>query len=404
MIAKDRIKTLAQEIGFDACGITLAEPEQEAERTLESWVQEGKHGDMAYLENYEERKQRFRNRFPEAKSVIVLGVNYFSEHKLSSWEAIHQPVIPAKAAPQGCCPPWSSPCGTGIHKYGSPIKTFGDDTSCPRNDKLTGRVARYAWGKDYHKVIARKLELLAQKIKDEAGSNCKIQFEPSVDTKPLLERTLAEKAGLGFIGKQTQLLSLQFGPWLFLGELVTNLDLEPDQPFSGSCGTCRLCIEECPTDAIEESGPIDARKCIAYLTIEHKSEIPLELRPKIENWVFGCDQCLQVCPYTAKQKETKWDNLRAGAGFGSELDLLKLFEIKSNGEYEKLFGETAISRANRKQLLRNACVVLGNVGTEKALSVLQKAAEDHSLLVREHAKWAIQRIEERIDNLSKVGS
>lgn len=387
MVTKERIKQLAHEAGFDACGITLPEPLREAEETLREWLRDGKHGEMRYLEDYQARKENFWQRFPDAKSVIVLGVNYYSAQVTSDKSQVNN----ESASSCGLC-------------------------SCALATSLSGRVARYAWGKDYHQVISKKIDELIQRIKDEIarqqetrdkrqdndkqcasislGACCLslVRFESSVDTKPLLERSLAESAGLGFIGKQTQLLSLEFGPWFFLSELVTNLELEPDQPFSGSCGTCRLCIDECPTSAIEESGTIDARKCIAYLTIEHKTEIPIELRSKIGNRVFGCDECLNVCPYTAKQKESTWDELKADAGFGSELDLARLFEIKSNREYEKLFGDTAISRANRKQLLRNACVVLGNSGSKEALPLLEKALRDSSPLVRAHAEWAIERI------------
>ncbi len=345
MITKDRIKTLAQETGFHACGITLPKPIPEAEEALKHWSEQGKHGEMKYLENYEARRDQFWGNLSKAKSVIVLGINYYSK------------------------------------------------THNGTDRELTGRVARYAWGKDYHKVIAKRLEVLKEKIKSEV--RCEVHFESAVDAKPLFERAFAQKAGLGFIGKQTQLLSLQFGPWLFLSELITDLELEPDEPFSGSCGTCRLCIDECPTEAIEETGHIDARKCIAYLTIEHKTEIPMELRPKIGNWVFGCDECLNVCPYTAKQKETNWNELTAESGFGSELDLLKLFEIGSNGQYEKKFRESPISRANRKQLLRNACVVLGNSGSIEALPTLEKAVQDPSHLVQEHARWAVTQISKR---------
>ncbi len=346
MITKNRVKILAQEIGFHACGITLPKPIPEAEEALKLWSEQGKHGEMKYLENYDARRNQFKESFKKAKSIIVLGVNYFSKK------------------------------------------------SAGANGTLTGRVARYAWGKDYHKVIAKKLEVFQEKIKLEAGRD--VYFESAIDTKPLFERALAQKAGLGFIGKQTQLLSLQFGPWLFLSELITDLELVSDEPFSGSCGTCRLCIDECPTKAIEETGHIDARKCIAYLTIEHKTEIPLEFRAKIGNWVFGCDECLNVCPYTAKQKETNWNELTAESGFGSELDLLKLFEIKSNGEYKKKFQDSPISRANRKQLLRNACVVLGNSGSPEALPVLEKALQDSSPLVQEHAQWAVNQINKKL--------
>ena len=356
MMTKSRVKTLAQEVGFHACGITIPKPIPEAEEALKNWSDQGKHGEMKYLENYEARRDQFWERFGTAKSIIVLGINYFSK---------------LKNPPPSFPPVWGEDKGGG----------------------LTGRVARYAWGKDYHKVISKKLEVLKEKIKVETERE--VHFDSAVDTKPLFERAFAERAGLGFIGKQTQLLSLQFGPWLFLSELITDLELEPDEPFAGSCGTCRLCIEECPTQAIEETGQIDARKCIAYLTIEHKTEIPVELRHKIGNWVFGCDECLNVCPYTAKQKETDWRELTSEFGFGSELDLEKLFEIKSNRDYEKQFGENAISRANRKQLLRNACVVLGNSGSLRALPILEKALEDSSPLVREHARWAISQIQNK---------
>jgi epoxyqueuosine reductase len=346
MITKERIKILAEEVGFDACGITSPKPSREAEEAFRKWTEAGKHGEMKYLEDYQARHDQFWAHFENAKSIIVLGINYYST---------------PNAVPQ----------------------------------ELTGRVARYAWGTDYHKVIPKKLEILKQKIREEAG--IPVQLESATDTRPLFERSFAQRAGLGFFGKQTQLLSLNFGPWLFLSELVTDLELEPDQPFSGNCGTCRICIDECPTNAIEETGSIDARKCIAYLTIEHKSEIPVELRPKMGNWVFGCDECLNVCPYTAKQKETRWPELTAEAGFGAQLDLARLFEIKSNRDYEQVFGESAISRAKRKQLLRNACVVLGNLGSEEALPILEQAAKDRAPLVHEHAQWAIDQIRKRVE-------
>ena len=352
MITKDLVKKLAQEVGFEACGIALPKPLVEAEEALRKWTQAGKHGEMKYLEEFGSRRDQFWKRFAAAKSVIVLGVNYYSSNRADQ------------------------------------------ENSAP----FKGRVARYAWGRDYHKVISKRLEHLKLRINEEVKTA--IQFDSAVDTKPLFERSLAQRSGLGFIGKQTQLLSLQFGPWLFLSELITDLRLEPDEPFSGSCGTCRLCIDECPTGAIEETGSIDARKCIAYLTIEHKTGIPAEFRPQIGNRVFGCDDCLDVCPYTAKQKETEWKELTGESGFGSELELASLFQIGSNREYEEKFRDTAILRARRKQLLRNACVVLGNVGSVEALPMLERAREDPSPMVREHAEWAIARIEDRCKSFS----
>ncbi len=341
------IKKLACEAGFDVCGIATPTPLREAEEKLENWIREGKHGGMRYLEDYKLRAKNFWGKFPSAKSIVVLGLNYYSND-------------------------------------------YGGEQSQPF-PAITGRVARYAWGKDYHFVIREKIDKLKSKIREEI--DCDIRFESSVDTKPVLERPLARQAGLGFIGKQTQLLSLQFGPWLFLSELITDLELEPDEPFEGSCGSCRICIEECPTGAIEKGKQIDARKCIAYLTIENKGAIPAEFHEAVGNRVFGCDECLDVCPYTAKQKESSSAELKAESGFGAELDLAKLFEISSQGEYEKIFEGTAILRAKRKQLLRNACVVLGNSKDPRAIPVLQRALSDSSELVREHARWALLALE-----------
>lgn len=367
----DRIKALARETGFHACGITIPNADPEAESRMNEWIGQGKHGNMKYLENYSERKQNFWSRFPDAESVIVLGVNYYSAAR-------------------------NSHLGTGSARRQVLFETNAEKPVPARTgtDILAGRVARYAWGKDYHQVIAKRLELLKEKIKQEAGEE--VKFDSLVDTKPVLERSYAQKAGLGFIGKQTQLLSLEFGPWLFLAELITNLELEPDQPFVGSCGTCRLCIEACPTSAIE-SGSIDARKCIAYLTIENKQEIPVELRSKVGNWVFGCDVCLEVCPYTAKEKETDWREFTDKAGVGGEIDLNELIQLKTNKDHEKKFAETAVSRANRKQLLRNSCVVLGNSVNKNALLILNQLGYNQPDLVKLHAEWARARLEDSIN-------
>jgi len=347
------IKKLAQEVGFDACGITRPTTIGEAAGRVQAWVNEGKHGDMKYMETFEDRAKVFWNDFPDAKSIIVLGVNYYSDHNRHS-------------------------------------RVSGNLSSDAGMTALTGRIARYAWGKDYHQVIRDKIEVLKYKI--EKISDKSLQFELCIDTKPLPERYLGEQAGLGFIGKQTQLLSYQFGPWLFLAELITDLELESDQPFQGSCGTCTLCIEACPTEAIEPEKQIDARKCIAYLTIENKGPIPEDLRDKIGNWVFGCDICLDVCPYTKFQQESQTSELKQAAGTGAALDLLKLFEIPSQGAYEREFKDSAVLRARRKHLLRNACVVLGNSKDQVAIPILQKAMQDSSELVREHAAWALQKI------------
>jgi epoxyqueuosine reductase len=293
---------------------------------LKKWIAEGRHGGMKYMEDFDARAKKFWENFPAAKSIIVVGVNYYGDGPKST--------------------------GPAQDSHGRPC-TF---RTVPNGQ---GRVARYAWGRDYHHVIGKRLEAFREKLNEAAGRP--VRAEICVDTRPLLERSLAQKAGLGFIGKQSQLLSPKFGPWLFLAELVTDLELEPDLPYLGSCGSCRICIDECPTKAIQEVGGIDARRCIAYLTIEHKGEISEELKPLVNDWVFGCDICLQVCPYASKGKETGWTELKAASGFGTTLDLTELARIPSNGVYEKKFKGTAIMRANRKQLLRNAQIVSKNL-------------------------------------------
>ncbi len=324
MITPYQIKSLAQSLGFDACGIVSLDrntkPLQEDLKRLKEWVAQGFHGSMKDLDDFESLAQRFWENFPEAKSIIVVGVNYYSGSR----------------------------------------ETRSKDARSKETDKneRLGRVARYAWGKDYHRVIGKRLEEFRDKISEMTGQ--KIRAEVCVDTKPLPERSLAQKAGLGFIGKQSQLLSPKFGPWLFLAELVTDLKLEADLPYVGSCGSCRICIDACPTQAIREDGGLDARRCVAYLTIEHKKEISESLQSLLGGWVFGCDICLQVCPYASKGKETSWEELKPEAGKGNSLDLLKILEIPSNRSYEKEFEGTAIMRANRKQLTRNARLVLAH--------------------------------------------
>ncbi len=219
-----------------------------------------------------------------------------------------------------------------------------------------------------------------------------LKAKSCVDIQPIPEKFAAFRAGLGFIGKNTLLLSRKFGPWLFLSEIVTNLDLEEEAPDTADCGTCKACQEVCPTGALDQDYKIDARLCIAYLTIEHKGVIPRELRPKIKDWVFGCDECLTGCPFSAKAKPGRWPEFSPAAGFGPELDLAALFEMRSQSVYEKNFSDTAISRAGRKQMLRNACIVLGNSGRSEAIPYLEKGLRDHAPLVRLHAAWGLGQI------------
>lgn len=342
------IKAAARRIGFDQAGVTKLEALAEGERAVRKWVEEGRHGGMKYLEDFDKRRERFFAEFPNARSVIVLGVNYFSREK---------------------------------SKRPGEMKT------------LAGRVARYAWGRDYHEVLSKKHALLIAELETHFGRN--FRAKSCVDIRPIPERFAAVKAGLGFIGKHTGLLSQKFGPWLFLSEILTNLDLEADLPAEGDCGSCDHCQTICPTGALDRDYNIDARLCIAYLTIEHKGVIARELRPKIKDWIFGCDECLAVCPFTSKSAETSWKEFYPEQGKGEALPMDTLFEISSNREYEKLFRGTALLRAGRKQMLRNACIVLGNSCSPEAIPYLEKALRDPSELVRLHASWALGRIQEK---------
>ncbi len=343
---ESRIKNLAHEIGFDEVGITKPSSLVPGERAIKQWVAEGRHGSMKYLEDFGRRREKFFSDFPDAKSILVLGVNYFTGER----------------------------------------KTSRTNPS-EKTERFRGRVARYAWGRDYHVVIREKHERLMDRLKEILGPD--FRAKSCVDTQPIPERFAAVQAGLGFLGKHTGLLRQRFGPWLFLSEIVTNLDLEEDLPARGDCGTCSDCQSVCPTGALDQDYKMDARRCIAYWTIEHKGVIPHEMRSKIRDWIFGCDECLMVCPFTSKQRESSWGEFEPGAGPGEWIDFRELFEISSNRVYEKKYRGTALLRANRKQMLRNACIVLGNSGREEAIPYLEKAIVDFSPLVRLHAAWAL---------------
>ena len=366
-----QIKRLAHETGFDEVGITSVEKKGQGEKAIQDWVSEGRHGTMKYLEDFSERRRRFFSDFPDAKSVIVLGVNYYTSAFSS--------VIARRPKADVAIPSYK----TGI----------ASSPTAPRNDKeaaLRGRIARYAWGKDYHQVIRQKHQIFLNHLTELL--DFPLKAKSCVDIQPIPERYTAVRAGLGFIGKHTGLLSQRFGPWLFLSEIVTNLDLPEDIPSQGDCGTCAHCQKVCPTGALDQDYRIDARRCIAYLTIEYKRIIPRELRPKIKDWIFGCDECLAVCPFGSNAKESEWEELKPEAGQGQWLDLGVLFDLPSNSSYEKKYHGTALLRAGRKQMLRNACIVLGNSGREEAIPYLERALGSQFPLVRLHASWALGQL------------
>jgi epoxyqueuosine reductase len=332
------IKKRAAALGLDVCDVTSADPARHAD-FYRQWTAEGKAGEMQWLAREPERRTDPRVVLTGARSIIVAGLNY--------WQA----------QPQG-----------------------------------RGRIARYALGEDYHHVLLEKLESLAAEI-TATGASAKVY----VDTGPVLEKPLAERAGIGWQGKSTMLINTKLGPWLMLGEIITTLDLEPDAAQRDHCGSCSRCITACPTGAITAPYQLDARRCIAYLTIELKGSIPEELRPLIGDRVYGCDECLDVCPWNRFAKTTREARFLAKPEEGSDSgrdELHALLEI-SQAEFRRRFAKSPILRVKRRGLLRNVCVVLGNIGTADDLPVLRRAELNEEPLVREHAAWAIGEIEKR---------
>ena len=255
----------------------------------------------------------------------------------------------------------------------------------------TGLIARYARHADYHDVLAEPLKQLTAFINELGGSDTRSLWY--VDTGPLLERDLAQRAGLGFVGKHTNLISRQLGNWFFLAEIITTLDLAPDAPERNRCGSCVRCITACPTQAITAPFQLDARLCISYLTIELKGSIPVELRPAIGNRIYGCDDCLAACPWNKFAKDARLMKPHARADLASP-DLLELLAL-DDAAFKQRFAGTPMLRTKRRGVLRNVCVALGNTGDPSALPSLHRAASDAEPLIAEHARWAIDQIESR---------
>jgi epoxyqueuosine reductase len=339
---KERIKEKARELGFVLAGVTTPEPPPHFS-TFENWLAQGQHGTMGYLANERSRTRRAdpREILPECKSILVLAT------------------------------PYSPPL--------------------PMGEGLGVRFASYAWGADYHDVLPARMKELVQFIEEQAGGPIKNRYY--TDTGPILERDLAQRAGIGWIGKNTCLINPKQGSYFLLSEILLDLALEPDLPIvTDHCGTCTRCITACPTQCILPDRTLDARRCISYLTIELKDDIPTELRPLIGDWAFGCDVCQMVCPWNRFAVE-------GDPAFGTQnpsRSLTEELEITSQ-EFNQRFKRTPIKRAKRRGYLRNVAIALGNTAGWQALPVLNNALEDPEPMVREHAKWAVEEIKRRND-------
>lgn len=343
MSLKDTIVTSALELGFSRCVIGELDPFSVEKEFYLRWLENGHNGTMNYLSRDPELRCSPKRLQPEARSVIILSVSYYSE---------------AGQAPSA--------------SY--------------------GKVATYAVGRDYHIVLKEKLELLEKIVAEKTGKN--LNGKAFSDDVQLYEQALAARSGLGFSGKNSLIIGPKLeGSYAFVCELFTDLELDADIPYNGTCGKCIRCATACPTEAIESEGVVNARLCISYLTIENKGPIPFELREKLGSWVFGCDICQQVCPYNQAPPLTPWRDFLPESGVGHYLNLLDLLKIESAAQFKAQFGHTPLARPKRQGLLRNALVVLGNNRCEDGIeNIFQFAGTESNPELREQAGWALAKI------------
>jgi epoxyqueuosine reductase len=359
----------ARELGFDDCRVTMAAPPESAPH-FQQWLAEGQHGEMGYLQRNAHKRIDPEHVLPGSRSIVTLAVSYAEDE---------------------------NPASVITNKWSVISDTRTGDTQHATRSAAPGFIARYARYQDYHDVLAERLKALTMFLNQVGGPNTRSLWY--VDTGPLLERDLAQRAGLGFVGKHTNLISRRLGNWIFLCEILTTLELEPDAPERNHCGSCTRCLAACPTAAIKAPFQLDARRCISYLTIELKGSIPVELRPLIGNRIYGCDDCLTVCPWNrfARQGRLMKTHARPDLATPELLDLLSLDEAG----FKQRFAGTPMLRAKRPGLLRNTCVALGNTGNKTDLPALEKAAKGTEPLIAEHARWAINQIETRFQNAPK---
>lgn len=334
----------AAELGFCTVGIARADAAPRAGERLDQWLRSGMHGDMIWMEETAERRRSPESLWPEVRSIIALGMSY-------------APAV--------------DPTGLAAHP-----------------DR--GRISVYAQGADYHDVVKKALKALARWMIDAAGEESSLKV--FVDTAPVMEKPLAEAAGLGWQGKHTNLVSRTEGNWLFLGAIYTTLELEPDIGHATRCGSCSRCLQACPTDAFPAPFQLDARRCISYLTIEHKGPIPTEFRERIGNRIYGCDDCLAACPWNRFAATA-----RANMAFRPRAELVApeledLLQLDDPG-FRRVFAGSPIKRIGRNRMVRNAAIAAGNSGLSRLIPPLRRLVEDADPVVAEAARWALDRLE-----------
>ena len=334
------IRREALAAGFDAVAITAPDSIPQAGARLDAWLEEGRHGSMAWMAETAERRAAPRALWPDVRSVIVLAMNYGPEH----------------------------------------------DPLAVLSQRDRAAISVYAQNRDYHDIIKGRLKTIAGKLAARAGSDVKV----FVDTAPVMEKPLAEAAGLGWQGKHTNLVSRAFGSWLFLGSIFTTADLEHDTPEADHCGSCRACLDICPTDAFPAPYQLDARRCISYLTIEHKGAIPRALRPAMGNRIYGCDDCLAVCPWNKFARAAHEAKLKAREDLTAPrlADLLTL----DDAAFRSMFSGSPVKRIGRNRFIRNVLIAAGNSGDASLVPAVERLLHDDAAQVRAMAIWTLARL------------
>jgi len=333
------LKQWALEAGFDAAGVAVLEPVEHADAFVD-WLQRGGQAGMAWMENRLQARLDPRKLFPGARSALCVALAY---------------------------------------------EGFESDTA-PGDETIWPRVARYARGSDYHDVMGSRLHDLGERIAEAFPGT---RWKAWVDTGPILERELAARAGLGSVGKNTMLLRRDFGSWFLLGELVLSFDLAPDEPLADMCGSCTACLDACPTGALPEPYRLDSRRCISYWTIEHRGTMPEAVRDLIQDWVFGCDVCQEVCPWNRAPSRAP-DTFSAIPAARRSLSLTGLLGL-SREAYVERFRGSAMKRSRLAGLQRNAALVLAREGGATAREALSSAVHEVAPEVREDVEWALRR-------------
>ena len=338
---KQRIFDKANELGFSAWGIARADAVPEAGERLKEWIATGNHGEMGWMEERAGQRASPQGLWPEARSVIALAMSYAPPHDPLALEGVRD----------------------------------------------RGRISVYAQGSDYHKVVKKALKAMGRWLAAEAGCELKV----FVDTAPVMEKPLSAAAGIGWQGKHTNLLNREHGSWLFLGVIYTTLDLEPDEPAAFHCGSCTRCIEACPTQAIIGPGQLDARRCISYLTIEHAGPIPHEFREAIGNRIYGCDDCLAVCPWNRFASAAQSNKAFAPRPELVAPALADLLALDDPG-FRELFSGSPIKRIGVNRMIRNCLIAAGNSGDPSLRPAVQRHLASEDPVIADAANWAIEQL------------